>query len=218
MVGRGAAEGGDDGVVVGVGVVRVVHCGVVPVVFGRSSGDADVGLAYVRWTRRLELACVVLLWVAASAVVVVALVAADERRVAGRLGEGHLPLVAQLGRLGVAQHLRALQGAVGGVAQRARAGGVVHLLAGGGRGDVNGEFGAARHRLGGLGAAAAHDGARLGVVEVVVVGGLAGGAQVPVVDAGGRHGVTMWGVGGPTRAGGVRGSVDILHLEGSLQS
>lgn len=111
--------------------------------------------------------------------------------------------MAHLGGLGVAQDFGALQGAVGHKACRSRAGGVVHLLAGR-RGDVDGKFGTARHRLGGPGASSTHDGAGLGVVEVVVVGGRGSGAQVTVVDAGGRHGVPVRGVGRPTGAGGVR--------------
>lgn len=100
----------------------------------------------------------------------------------------------------MAQDFRTFQGAVGGKACGCRAGGIIHLLAG--RGDINGKFRAARHRLGGLGASSTHDGAGLGIVEIVVVGGWGGRAQVPVVDAGGRHGVTVRGVGRPTEAGG----------------
>lgn len=44
----------------------------------------------------------------------------------------------------------------------------------------------------------------MGVVEVVVVGGRGGSAQVTVVDAGGRHGIAVRGVGRPTGARGVR--------------
>lgn len=40
----------------------------------------------------------------------------------------------------------------------------------------------------------------MGIVEVVVVGGLGGGAQVAVVDASGRHGITVRGAGCPTGA------------------
>lgn len=204
MIGRGASEGGDDGVVVRVGVVRVVHGRVVPVVLSRSSGDADLGPAHVAGTGRLEPASVVLLGGPRHAVVVVvALVAANDGRIVGRFGEGDLPLVAQLRGLGVAEDLGALQGAAGHKAHRARTGGVVRLLAGGG--DVDGELRAAGHGLGGLGAPATHDGAGLGVVDVVVVGGRGGAAQVPVVDAGWRHGVAMRRAGHPTRArGGVR--------------
>lgn len=144
MTGRGGAEGGNDGVVVRIGVVRVVHRKVVAVVFWGSSGDADVGLADVSGGRRLQLASVILLGGPAGAVVVVvALVAADHRGLGRRLGERDLPLVARLGRLGVAQDLWALQSAVGRKAHGSGAGDVVHLLAGGGRGgDVDGEFGA----------------------------------------------------------------------------
>lgn len=218
VIGRGASEGGDDGVVVRVGVVRVVHGRVVAVVFRRSSGDADVRLADVAGTRRLEPASVVLLGGPEHAVVVVvALVAANHGRIVGRFGEGDLPLVAHVGGLGVAQNLGAFQGAAGHKAHGARAGGVVRLLAGGG--DVDGELRAAGHGLGGLGAPAAHDGTGLGVVDVVVVGGRGGAAQVPIVDAGWRHGVAMRGAGRPTGArGGVRRSVHVLHLKGPLQS
>lgn len=199
MVGRSASEGGDDGVVVRVGVVRVVHGRVVPIVFRRSSGDADVRPAHVAGTRWLEPASVVLLrGPRHTVVVVVALVAANNGRIVGRFGEGHLPLVAHLRGLGVAENLRAFQGAAGHKAHGARTGGVVRLPAGGG--DVDGELRAAGHGLGGLGASTTHDGAGLGVVDVVVVGGRGGAAQVPVVDAGWRHGVAMRRAGRPTRA------------------
>lgn len=202
MIRRGAAEGGDDGVVVRVGVVWVVHCRVVAVVFWGSSGDADFRFTDISRTRRLKLASVILLRDPAGAVVViVALVATYHWRISRRLGKSDLPLVAHLGGLGVAQDFRAFQGAVGRKACGSRAGGVIHLLAGR-RGDVDGKFGTARHRLWGLGASSAHDGAGLGIVEVVVVGGRGGSAQVTVVDAGGRHGVTVRGVGCPTGAGG----------------
>lgn len=139
VAGRGAAERGDDGVVVGVGVVRVVHRRVVAVVLRRSSGDADVRFADVAGARGLELAGVVLLGRPAGAVVVVvALVATGHRGVVGRLGKGDLPPVAHLGGLGVAEDLGAFQGAVGQEARGGRAGGVVHLLAG--RRDVDVEF------------------------------------------------------------------------------
>lgn len=204
MTRRGAAEGGDDGVVVRIRVVWVVHWWVVAVVFWGSSGDADVRFTDISGTRRLKLASVILLGGSAGAVVViVALVAAYHWGISGRLGKSDLPLVAHLGGPGVAQDFRAPQGAAGPKACGSRAGDVIHLLAGR-RGDVDGEFGAARHRLGSLGASSAHDGAGLGEVEVVVVSGrgLGGGAQVTVVDAGGRHGVTVRGVGCPTGAGG----------------
>lgn len=136
---RGAAESRDDGVVVGVGVMRVVHRRVVAVVFRRSSGDADVRFADIAGTRGLKPAGVVLLRRPAGAVVVVvALVAADHRGVVGRLGKRDLPPVAHLGGLGVAEDLGAFQGAVGQEARGGRAGGVIHLLAG--RRDVDVEF------------------------------------------------------------------------------
>lgn len=204
MTGRGASEGGDDGVVVRVGVVRVVHGRVVPVVFRRSSGDADLRPAHVAGTWGLEPASMVLLGGPHhTVVVVVALVAANDGRVVGRFGEGNLPLVAHLGGLGVAENLGAFQSAAGHKAHGARTGGVVRLLAGGG--DVDGELRTAGHGLGGLRASATHDGAGLGVVDVVVVGGWRSAAQVPVVDAGWRHGVAVRRAGRPTRArGGVR--------------
>lgn len=40
------------------------------------------------------------------------------------------------------------------------------------------------------------------MVEVVVVGGGVGSAQVTVVNTGGRHGITMRGVGRPAGARG----------------
>lgn len=126
--------------------------------------------------------------------------------------------MAHLWGFGVAQDLGTFQGAVGYITCRGRAGDVFHMFASRGR-DVNGEFRSAGHRLRGLAAPSAHDGARLGIVEVVVVSGWRSGTQVTVVDAGGRHGITVGGVGGATRAGGgVRRGVDILHFEGSLQS
>lgn len=223
MTRRGAAESGDDGVVMRVGVVRVVHWLVVTVVFWRSPGDADFRFTEISGIRRLKLASVILLRGPADAIVViVAFIATYHWRISRHLSESDLPLLAHLGGLGVAQDFRALQGAVGCKACGRRAGDVIHLLAGG-RGDVDGEFGSARHRLGGLGASSTHDGAGLGKVEVVVVGGGCrgggGSAQVTVVDAGGRHGVTVRGAGGSTGARGqVRGSVHILHLKGPLQS
>jgi len=180
---------------------------VVAIVFWGSSGDADIGLTDISGSRRLKLASVILLRRPAGAVVVVvALITTDHRGIGHRLGKSDLPLVAHLGGLGVAQDFGALQGACGRKASGSGAVDVIHLPAGG-RGDVDGEFGAPRHRLGGLGAPSAHDGARLGVVEVVFVdgggdGARSGGAQVTVVDAGGRHGVAVRGVGRPTGAGG----------------
>lgn len=88
-----------------------------------------------------------------------------------------------------------------------------------GRADVDVELGAARHGLGGPGASSSHDGAGLGVVDVVVVGGGGRSAQLPIVDAGGRHGVAVGGAVGPTGAGGrVRRGVHIFHLKRPLQS
>lgn len=142
MIWRGAAEGGDDGVVVRVGVVWVVHCRVVPVVFRGSSGDADLRFTDISGTRRLKLASVVLLRGPAGAVVViVALIATYHRGVGGRLGKSDLPLVAHLGGLGVAQDFRAFQGAVGCKAHRRGAGDIIHML--GGRRDIDGKFGTA---------------------------------------------------------------------------
>lgn len=135
---RGAAEGGDDGVVVGVGVMRVVHRWVVSVVFRRSSGDADVRFADITGTRGLKLAGVILLRRPSGVVVVVALVAPDHRGIVRRLGKSDLPPVAHLGGLGVAEDFRAFQGAVGHKARGGGAGGVIHLLAGGR--DVDVEF------------------------------------------------------------------------------
>ncbi len=202
MIRRGAAEGGDDGVVVRVGVVWVVHCWVVAVVFWGSSGDADFRFTDISRTRRLKLPSMILLRDPAGAVVViVALIATYHWGVSRRLGKSDLPLVAHLGGLGVAQDFRAFQSAVGHKTCGSRASGVIHLLARR-RGDVDGKFGTARDRLRGLGASSAHDGAGLGIVEVVVVGGRGGSAQVSVVDACGRHGVTVRGVGCPTGAGG----------------
>lgn len=219
MAGRGAAERGDDGVVVRVGVVWVVHGRVVPVVFWRSSGDADVGLAHIAGTGGLEPAGVVLLRRPAGAVVVVvaAVVATDHRGIVWGLGKSDLPPVAHLGGLGVPEDLGASQGTGGAVASGGGTGGVVHVLAG--RADVDVELGAARHGLRGPGASSAHDGAGLGVVDVVVVGGRGRNAQLPIIDAGGRHGVTVGGAVGPTGAGGrVRRGVHIFHLKRPLQS
>lgn len=71
-----------------------------------------------------------------------------------------------------------------------------------GRRDINGKFRTARYRLRGLGASSSHNRAGLGIVEVVIVGGRRSSAQVTIVDAGGRHGVTVRGAGGPTGARG----------------
>lgn len=201
MTRRGAAKGGDDGVVVRVGMVWVVHWWVVAVVFWGSSGDADIRFTDIPGTGRLKLASVIQLRGPAGAIVViVALIAANHWGIRRCFGKSDLPLVAHLGGLGVAQDFRAFQGAAGCKAHGSRAGDVIRLAAG--RGDVDGEFGTAGHRLWSLGASSTHDGAGLGVVEVVVVGGRGGSAQVTVVDAGGRHGVTVRGVGCPTGAGG----------------
>lgn len=130
--GRGAAESGDDGVVVRVGVMRMVHGWVVSVVFWRSSGDADVRFAHITGTGRLTPAGVVLLRRPAGAVVViVALVATDHRRIVRGLGERHLPPVAHLGGLGVTEDFGASQGAVGPKARGGGAAGVIYVLAGG---------------------------------------------------------------------------------------
>lgn len=138
MTGRGAAESGDDGVVVRVGMMWVVRCRLVPVVFRRSSGDADVRLAHVTGTGRLQPAGVILLRrpAGAAAVVVVALVATGHRGIVGGLGKSDLPPVAHLGGLGVTEDFGAFQGAGGAVACRGGTGGVIHVLAGGGDVDV----------------------------------------------------------------------------------
>lgn len=139
MAGRGAAEGSDDGVVVRVGVMRMVHCRVVSVVFWRSSGDADVGFAHITGTGRLKLAGVILLGGPAGAVVVVvALMATDHGGIVRGLGKSDLPPVAHLGGLGVTEDFGAFQGAVGPKARGGGAGGVVHVLAG--RADVDAQL------------------------------------------------------------------------------
>lgn len=139
MIGRGAAEGGDDGVVVRVGVLWVVHSLVVAIVFWGSSGDADFRFTDVSRTGRLKLASVVLLRCTAEAVVViVALIATNHWGLSRRLGKSDLPLVGHLGGLGVAQDFRAFQGAAGGKALGSRAGSIIHLLAG--RGDIDGQL------------------------------------------------------------------------------
>lgn len=200
MVRRGAAESGDDGVVVRVWVVRVVHCWMVPIVLGRCSGDVDIGFTDIPGTRGLKLASVILLRGSAGPVVVqVALTAAYHWGVSWCLGKSYLPLVAHLRGPGVSQDFWAFQGAVAHKALGSRTGDILDLLAGGR--DVDGEFRTAGHRLGSLGTSSTHDGAGLGIIEVVVVSGRGGGAEVTVVDAGGRHGVTVRGVGCPTGAG-----------------
>lgn len=172
-----------------------MHCWMVTIVFWGSSGDADIRFTDISRTGRLKPASVILLRDPAGAVVViVALIATYHWGISRCLGKGDLPFVAHLRGLGVAQDFRAFQGAIGSKACGSRASDVIHLLAGRG-GDVDGKFGAARHRLGGLGASSSHDGAGLGIVEVVVVGGWGSSAQVTVVDAGGRHGVTVRGAG-----------------------
>lgn len=139
MIRRRAAEGGDDGVVVRVGVVRVVHRRVVAVVFGRSSGNADIRFTNISGTRGLKPACVILLRGPDSAVVVTdAIVAANHGRIRRCFGKGDLSFVAQLRGPGVAEDFGAFQGAVGDEARGPGAGGVVRLLAGGG--DINGKF------------------------------------------------------------------------------
>lgn len=108
MTRRGAAESGDNGVVVRVGVVWVVHCWVVAVVFWGSSGDADVRFTHISRTGRLKLASVILLRGPAGAVVIiVALVATYRWGISRCLGKSDLPLVAHLGGPGVAQDFRA---------------------------------------------------------------------------------------------------------------
>lgn len=167
------------------------------VVLWRGPGYADFRFTDISRARWLKPASVILLRGPSDPiVVVVALITADHRGVSRRFGESHLPLVGHLRGFGMAQNFRAFQGAAGHKARGSRTCHVIHLLTGGRR-DVNGKFRAARNGLRRLGASAAHDGTRLSVVEVVVVG-LGGGAQVTVVDAGGRHGVTMRGAGGPT--------------------
>lgn len=139
MTGRGAAESRDDGVVVRVGVMWMVHGWVGSVVFRRSSGDADVRFAHIAGTRGLQPAGVILLrWPAGAVVVVVALMATDHRGIAGGLGKSDLPPVAHLGGLGVSEDFGAFQGAVGPKACGGGAGGVVHVLAG--RRDVDVEL------------------------------------------------------------------------------
>lgn len=190
MVRRGAAESGDDGVVVRVGVVRVVHCWMVAIVLGRWFSDADIRFTDIPWIRGLKLAGVILLRGSAGPVVVhAALIAACDRGVSWRLGKSHLPLVACLGRLGVPQDFWAFQGAVAHKACGSRAGDIIDLLAGGR--DVDREFRTAGHRLRSLGTSSTHDRAGLGIVEVVVVSGRGGRTEVTIVDAGGRHGVTV---------------------------
>lgn len=129
-------------------------------------------------------------------VVVAALIAACPWGISRGLGESHLPLVAHLRGFRVAQDFRAPECA-GPRAHGSRAGYVVHLFTRGGR-DVYGQFGPSGHRLRCLRAPSAHDGARLGVVETVVVSGLGSAAQVPVVYAGRGHGVAVRGAGGST--------------------
>lgn len=143
MVGRGAPERGDDGVVVGVGVVRVVHCWVMAVILQGSFGDADVRFTDIRGTRGLRFASVILLRGPAGAVVVtVPVITACHRGISWRLGKSDLSLVAHLGGLGVAQDIGAFQGAIARKAGRSRAADIVRLLVGGRR-DVDGEFRAA---------------------------------------------------------------------------
>lgn len=200
MTGRGAAECSDDGVVVRVGVMWVVHCWVVSVVFWRSSGDADVRFTHISRARRLKFAGVILRSTAGAVVVIVALVATDHRGVVRGLGKSDLPPVAHLGGLGVAEDFRAFQGAVGHESGGGGAAGVIHLLAG--RGDVDVKFRTPRHGLGGPGAPSAHDGTGLAVIDVIVVCGHGRGTQLTIIDAGGRHSVAVRGVVCPSGAKG----------------
>lgn len=139
MAGRGAAEGGDDGVVVWVGVVRVVHSWVVAIVLWGSFSDVDFRFTHITKTQRLKLASVILLRSSDDPVVVIVpLVAADHWGISEGLGKCDLPPVAHLWGPGVSQDFGALQRTVTHKARGGRAGDVVHLLAGGG--DVNGEL------------------------------------------------------------------------------
>lgn len=141
MARRGTAEGGDNGIVVRVGVVWVVRCWMVAVVLRRSFSDADVRFTDIPRTWGFKLASVIVFRGSThSIVVIVGLIAACYWGVTWRLGKCHLPLVAHLGGLGVAQDFGAFQNAVGGKAGRRGTGDVFYLLAGG---DVNGKFGAA---------------------------------------------------------------------------
>lgn len=177
----------------------------VAIVLGRRSGNADIWFTYIPRTADMILVCG-----PTGPIVSVAVVASGHRRISGSFGERHLPLMARLWGLGVTQNIRALQDTVGDEASRSRAGDAVRLPAGRRR-DIDGEFRTPRHRLRGPGSPAAHDGARLSVVDVVVVGG---GAQVSVVDAGRGHGITVRTASCPAGTGGRMGrSVNILHLE-----
>lgn len=171
----------------------------VAIVLWRSPGYADFRFTDISGARRLKPASVILLRGPSDPiVVVVALITADHWGISRCFGKGDLPLVGHLRGSGMAQDFRAFQSAVGHKARGSRAGYVIHLLTGGGGGDVNGKFRPAGNRLRSLGASTTHDGARLSVIEVVVVGGRGSRAQVTVVDAGGRHGITKRGAGGPT--------------------
>ena len=212
-IGRGTADGGDDGVVVGVGVGLVVHgrvvVVVVPVVPAHlrvGPGHADPGTLPPR-AGGLHLPAVGQRLRGPGAVR-----PAGPGGLGGALGEGHLPLVPRLGGFGPCVAPQAL-GALQAEAERPRAGGVVHLLGG----DVDGELGAPRHGVGSLGARLGGAGGGGGVV--VVAAAAAGGAQLAVVDAGGGHGGPLGGAGRPADVGGGVGrGVHVLHLERPLQS
>lgn len=206
MTRRGAAERGDEGVVVRVGVVWVVHCCVVhccvvAIVFWWSSGDADFRFTNISRTRGLKLARMILLRGPVDAIVVIdAFIATNYGGIGRRLSKSDLPLVAHLRGLGVAQNFRAFQCAVAHEAYGSRAGGIIYLFAR--RRYIDGKFRTAWHMLGSLGASSTHDGAGLGIVEVVVIGGRGKSAQITIIDTGGGHGVTVRGVGCPAGAGG----------------
>lgn len=137
MVRRGAPEGGDDGVVVRVGVVWVMHCWMVSVVLRGSSGDADVRFTDIPGTGGLKLASMILLRdSAATVVVVVAFIAAYHWGLGRCLSKCYLPLVAHLGGPRVSQDFGAFQGTVAHEAHGSGAGDIFHLLAG--RRDVDG--------------------------------------------------------------------------------
>lgn len=131
MVGRGAANGGDNGVVVRVGVMWMVDSCVVTVVVQRSPGDANVRFAEICWTGRFQFARVVLLVGPVDPVVVVGLTATDHWGVRWGFGKRYLPFVARLCSFGVPKDFRAFQGAAAPKACGGGAGDVVHLLAGG---------------------------------------------------------------------------------------
>lgn len=143
MVGRGAADGGDYGVVMRVWMVWVVYSCVVAVVLRWSSSNADIRFTDIPGTGGLKLANVVLLrGPAGPIVVIVAFITAYHWGLSRRLGKSDLPLVAHLRGLGVAKDFGAFQGAVASESCGGWAGDVIHLLVGR-RGDVNGKFRAA---------------------------------------------------------------------------